>query len=449
MKKMIYIALSVMEGIDSRGILDSLEKIDSFEKVVQFQQEKLNSLILHAYRNVPYYRQVIENLHLIQNDEVDLSRFKEIPILTKDIIRHHPSDLVSRDYKSRKTYYNSTGGSTGEPVRLMQDKVYQKWGDANFYYWYKIMLGIDEISAKKVILWGSMRDLLQNKMDWKSRIANWSKNIIFLNGFRMTEHDLKYYIDVINSSEPILLRGYAGSLYELCYYASRKGLKLYSPRIIVSAADMLTPEMRSVIEKCFNTKVYDFYGSREINNLAGECSRGLLHSFSFHNYVEILDQNNNPVNEGEEGRVILTNLHNYSMPLIRYDIGDMATLGPQKCPCGNILPTIKRINGRSVDHLIKEDGSLISPYAFIDEFRRYDWVKEFQVIQLEYKLVKILIVPQGIVPEDEKRSLGDKVLRFLGGDCRVEWEFPAEIPRTAQGKCRYIRSEITRAKLKI
>jgi phenylacetate-CoA ligase len=444
MKKMIFTALSVMEGIDSRGILDLIEKIDSRDKLIQFQQEKLNTLILHAYRNVPYYRQVIENLHLVQNDKVDLARFREIPILTKDIIRQHPSDLVSSDYKSRKSYYNSSGGSTGEPLQLMQDKTYQKWGDANFYYWYKDILGIDEISARKVILWGSMRDLLKRNLEWKSRLFEWSKNIIFLNSFRMTEQDLNNYVDIINSSKPTLLRGYASSLYEMSNYASRKGLKLYSPRILVSAADMLTPEMRSSIEKCFNTKVYDFYGSREINNMAGECKKGLLHILGFHNYIEILDQNNHPVNEGEEGRIIVTNLNNYSMPLIRYEIGDMATLGPQNCPCGNVLTTLKQINGRSVDHLVKEDGTLISPHVLTLGFRTFDWVQEFQIVQVDYKLIKILVVPRGTVKEDDKKIIEYKLSRLLGEDCRIEWEFPKEISRTTQGKHRYVMSLVNR-----
>ena len=95
--------------------------------------------------------------------------------------------------------------------------------------------------------------------------------------------------------------------------------------------------MRADIEEAFGTKVYNFYGSREVSNLAGECKKGLMHTFDFWNYLEVLDDNNQPVKEGEEGKVVVTNLVNYSMPLIRYEIGDLALRGPAQCTCGNNL----------------------------------------------------------------------------------------------------------------
>ena len=120
-------------------------------------------------------------------------------------------------------------------------------------------------------------------------------------------------------------------------YADMQKRKKYlftHPKIVVSAAENLSDTMRNVIESNFGTKVYNFYGSREIGNLAGECKDGLLHSFLFWNYLEVLDKDNQPVREGEEGRVVVTNLYNYSMPLIRYEIGDMAILGPKSALAG-------------------------------------------------------------------------------------------------------------------
>jgi phenylacetate-CoA ligase len=442
LKKEIYTLLTVIDGLDSRGILKRIENVGSQENLFQFQREQLRSLILHAYKKVGYYRAIFDKIRLVQANEVDLSRFSEIPILTKEIIRQNSETLRSEDYKKRRWFFDYSGGSTGEPVKLIQDYDYRRWGDATFNYWYKDMLGIDEISVRKIVLWGSVRDLIKGKADLKSRLADWSKNTLFLDSYQMTEGDIVRYIKAINTFKPDLIRGYSGSLYELCRYAQKKKIKLFRPKVVVSAADMLFPEMRACIEEVFEEKIFNFYGSREANSLAGECKEGLLHILGFHNYVEVLDKDNHEVKEGVEGKVIITNLHNYSMPMIRYDIGDMAKLGPQRCACGNILPTLQEIKGRIVEHFIKEDGTLISPHSFSYRLRQLEWVKEYQVVQEGYKEIKFLIVPRGVVTEGDKKGIEEKTRSLLGIDCKIEWVFVREIPKTPQGKYRYLTSLI-------
>jgi len=417
-----------------------IKNINSKDKLSEFQEKYLTKLLLHAYENVPYYHEIFDKIGIVRNGKADLSKFNQIPILTKEIMRKHHKELLSKDYTTRKWYYNSSGGSTGEPVRFIQDDVYAKWGNVAVHYWYKDILGVDEPGVKKIILWGSERDLFEGGMGWKTKIANWLNNTIFLNSFRMTEEDIERYIKIINAYKPDLIRGYAGSLYELCRYAERKNIAIYTPKVVVSSAETLRDEMREEIETVFGTKVYDYYGSRETNNLAGECKESLMHVLAFHNYVEILDINNNPVKEGEEGRVIVTNLHNYSMPFIRYEIGDMAVLGPKECKCGNPLPTLRKITGRITDHFVKEDGTIISGSALTLTFNLKDWVKAFQIVQERYKRIRILVVPESEANELDKKDIEDKIKFLLGQDCEIIWEFVDEIPKTPQGKYLYIRS---------
>ena len=443
-KKYIRRVLSKVRRSGWEKQYSEIKSVITEHDLASFQEKYLEKLLLHAYQNVPYYHDIFEEIGIIKNDKVNLSKFNAIPILTKEVMRKHWKELLSRGYTARKWQYNSSGGSTGEPVRFIQDDVYDKWGNAAFYYWYKDILGIDEPGVKKIILWGSERDLFQGGMDWKTKIVNWLTNTVFLNSFKMTEEDMEHYVSVINSYKPDLIRGYAGSLYELCRCAERKGIKVYSPKVVVSSAEMLSDEVREEIEKVFGTKVYDFYGSREANNLAGECKEGLMHALAFHNYVEVLNNHNEPVKEGGKGRVVVTNLHNYSMPFIRYEIGDMAVLGPEKCKCGNPLPTLKKITGRITDHFVKEDGTLISGSALTLTFNLKDWVKAFQIIQEDYKRVRFLIVGDVSVSESEKREVEDKLKFLLGQDCKIIWDFVNEIPKTPQGKYLYIRCLVRR-----
>ncbi len=410
----------------------------------EFTEQKRNQLFLHAYKHNSYYHRIFKQISLIQNEEVDPSKIPDIPILTKDIIRKNHTELISDDYQTRKWFYNSSGGSTGEPIRLVQDDVYLRWRNATNYYYYKNILGTEEPAVKKVLLWGSERDLFKGSIGFKAKIQNRLSNTVFLNSFRMTEQDIERYINTINSFKPEIVRGYAGSLYELCRYAERKKLPLYTPKIVVSAAESLSDMMRETIQSNFGTKVYNFYGSREVSNLAGECREGLMHPFMFWNHQEVLDNHNLPVKEGEEGRVIVTNLFNYSMPLIRYEIGDMAILGPEKCSCGSILPTFKKITGRTTDHFVLKNGTTIHGEYFTHLFYLKDWVEKFQVIQEDYETVRILLVPSSEENQKDKKTIEAKIRLIMGSESKVVWDIVDDIPKTPSGKYLYTKSMVWR-----
>ena len=440
MKKLMRAVINGVKGADFKGQYQEIKDIHTKVELAKFQKKYLAKLLLHSYKNVSYYHSILRDIGVVNDDKVDLSKFEKIPILTKEIIRENRLGIVSNDLTERKWYRNSSGGSTGEPISFIQDIVYEKWGNAAFYYWYKDILGIDEPSVKKTILWGSGRDLFEGGLGWDAKVVNWLNNTIFLNSFRMTESDMERYISVINSYKPNIIRGYSGSLYDLCRYAERKGIKIHNPNLVVGTAEMLSNEMRARIEKGFGVKVYNFYGSRETNNIAGECGKGLLHIFSFHNYLEVLDQNNQPVKEGDVGRVVITNLHNYSMPFIRYEIGDMAMLGAKECECGNPLPILKEISGRITDHFVRVDGAIISGSALTLTFNLKEWVRNFQIIQEDYEIIRILVVLKGTVSVADKSEIEDKMRFLLGEDCKIIWEFVDEIPNSPQGKHLYIRS---------
>jgi phenylacetate-CoA ligase len=447
MKRLLRTAITGIRGSGFKKEYHEIKKINSKGKLLEFQEKYLTKLLLHTYENVPYYHSIFREIGVINDGTVDLSKFNQIPILTKEIMRKHHKELISKDCTTRKWYYNSSGGSTGEPTRFIQDDLYGKWGNVTFYYYYKDLLGIDEPSVKKIILWGSEKDLFEGGIGLKAKIINWLTNTIFLNSFRMTEENMKNYIKTINAYKPDLIMGYAGSLYELCRYAERKNMVIYTPKIVVSAAETLRDEMRREIETIFKTKMYDYYGSRETNNLAGECKEGLMHVLVFHNYIEVLNNHNQPVKEGEEGRVIVTNLHNYSMPFIRYEIGDMAVLGHEECGCGNVLPTLKKITGRVTDHFLLESGTTVPAEFFIHLIGvvcNRGRIKKFQVVQEDYNKLKILVVSEGTIDEHGQVNVEDKIKLVMGPDCKIVWEFVEDIPKTKSGKYLYTRSLIWR-----
>lgn len=413
--------------------------INTKDELTKICEKYLINLLLHAYHNIPYYLQLFDEIGLIRKNKVDLSRFSEIPILTKNTIRKNHSELISKDCNALRWFYNSSGGSTGEPIRLIQDDIYKKWEAITQKFYYENMLDIHREKVKKIILWGSEKDIFESK---DSGLIKFENGRIFLNSFIMNKENLSCYVRIINSYKADFVRGYAGSLYELCKYVKDNKLTLYSPKILVSSAEMLRKSMRKTIEEVFRTKVYDFYGSREVNTIAAECKNGSIHTFMFNNYTEILDNFNKKVKNGEEGKIVITNLHNYSMPLIRYEIGDKAILGSESCDCGSFLPTIKKITGRITENFIKKDGTIVHGEYFTHLFYLKDWVKAFEVLQEDYGNIKISVVLKGFIKESEKKNIENKIRIVMGHDCEIIWEFVDEIPKIPSGKYVYTRSLI-------
>jgi len=447
MKNIIRDLFSKLKGDDVKREYQQIKHIQNKNDLQKFEQKYLENILLHSYKNIPYYTNVFDKIGLVTNEKVNLSKFREIPILTKETLRKHQKELISKDYKKRKWYYNFSGGSTGEPTKFMQDNHYVKWFGASNKYYYQDMLGIKINNVKKVFLWGSPRDLFKGNIGFTNKIKNWFSNILFLNSFKMTENDMKSYVKSINTYKPDLIRGYAGSLYELANFCEKNKLNIHKPKILVCSAETLTDDMRTKIETIFGTKLYNFYGSRESASIAGECKNGLIHIFSFNNYLEILDQKNNPSVEGQEGRVIITTLHNYSMPLIRYDLGDFAIHGSKTCSCGNFLPTIKKISGRLEEQFIKKDGSIVIGYFFVHllgVLQNKGFINKFQIIQEDFNRIKIRAVLNDHLPESEKNEIEQKIRVTMGMDCKIEWDFVDDIPKTSGGKYLYTQSFVKR-----
>ena len=412
--------------------------MQSERKLLNFQSVHLQKLLLHARQNVPFYAGRLKNI--LEEGNSGINDFWKIPLLRKEDIRKYGKELTSKDTKTRKWYYNSSGGSTGEPVRFIQDELLDIWSEASKRTYYENIIGIDELAVKKIMLWGSERDIFKGTIELKAKVMNWLTNTKLLNSFRMSEKDMERYVKIMNSYKPDLIRAYAGSLYEICKFIEKKGMTIHRPKVIVSAAEKLRKEMREKIESVFGTKVYDFYGSREVDAIAGECNAGLLHIFMFNNYVEILGEHNNLVRGGEMGKVIVTTLHNFSMPLIRFAIGDTAILGPEKCKCGIPLPTLKDVSGRITDHFIREDKTIIHGEYFTHLFYLKDWIRAFQVIQEDYKKIRIFVVLHGEIKDTEKREIESKIKLVMGKDCNIVWDLVEEIPTTQSGKHIYTKS---------
>ena len=443
-RKSVIYALLYISGSKIPKYLKEIKRIEKLpaEKIMEYQNEKLKKLLLHSYENVPYYQKVLAKVGVVDNGIVKLENFNKIPILTKEIIRMEKDNLFSEDYKKRKFYLNTSGGSTGEPVKFIQDKRYDEWNTATKIF-YNQMLG-KEMGEIELKFWGSERDIIEGNLKFKDRVINFLYNRKFFNSYNLNEENIIKLIILHEKVKPTSYWSYTDASYEFSKYLIKNDIKLNSPKFIISTINPLYDHIRETIEKAFDCPVYDQYGSREVGSVACQCNeKKELHTFSWFNLVEILNEDNKPVRPGEKGRIILTNLENYSMPLIRYDIGDIAiSSGHVNCNCQRNLFSIEKILGRTLGYFKKKDGTLIHSHFIVQRFFFKDWIKRFQIIQDDYEHFTIKIE---VLTKKNDASLNEieKEIKLLTGvDIKIDFEIVEKIEPSKSGKFLYTICEV-------
>lgn len=396
----------------------------------------VDETIRHAVSNVPYYAS------LGLPPTASLSDF---PILTRDLLRDNFTRLQSRGGSKQRITKECTGGSTGKPVWVVHDRTSRQWDYATEMYFISVLLGIPisyYLSHPRLALWHT-RDGHRKYLSLASWAARLLKQVTFIEPYTVcSEEDLLARLKLINRTRPVVIWAFANPLYELAKLARRRNMRLHRPDVIISSVEMLYPEMRHTIEEAFACPVRDCYGAVEIRRVAAECAHGRVHLFTFNCHTEVLSPEGLPAKPGEEGRLVVTPLHNRAMPLLRYEIGDMARLGESACPCGSPLPVLEGITGRVIEHFVRPDGKTIYGGYFVSIFYEHAWISEFQVLQQDVDLITVYFnrMPGWDVPQRAFEQLEHAIRSVMGEVCRVEWAEVNAIPRTPIGKYLHTRS---------
>lgn len=392
----------------------------------------LRESLAHAASHVPYYRELQRSGGF---DAQDLSSW---PILTRRVIRDN-FDALKAVPPPLHVYRIATSGSTGQPLNVLTDDQHRLWSRVAERYFWRECMGIDPLSESKLMLWGAGNDITkQTSSRWK-RFGHWLSRTTFVNPVILTPDKLDECVEVMNRVKPIGVKGYVTAIYRIAKHAEKKGVRMHCPRGIFTTSDILLPNMREIIERVFRCKISDFYGAREIGSIAGQCQHGNYHPFMFHAYVELLDSNNQPVAPGERGRIVVTTLHNRIMPLIRYEIDDLAVAG-ERCPCGTWMPTWCAMYGRLLHSFTTDRGAFIDSGVFLQYFWNMPWIDEFCIVQRAINDIEVLYVPRGAVPDQDRFWIEEKLRFYMGPECRIAWTSVKEIPQTGEGKFLYARN---------
>lgn len=435
------------------GYMREFEEILSWPRgrIEDLQCRRLAALVRHAYGTTPFYRARLDRAGVRVGEIKDPTDLGRIPPLTKDEIRAHRDALRSRRYPAGGLFRSATGGSTATPITIYQDvdSVLRRVAHTHvFNRWY----GLD-IGHRVALLWGAAQDLTAvDTMKDKVKERFIFRRLV-MPCARLDEEILESYVRRLLEFRPRVLRGYTNSLYALARYVVATGREV-PVAAVVSAAEPLYPFQRPVIEEAFQAPLFEQYGSREAGLMATECDahRG-LHVDATSIIIEIVKREEArsrggglPVS-GEapsgEGEILVTDLFNYGMPLIRYAIGDVGRWDGNGCRCGSGLPLLGEVAGRVTDSILTPDGALVSGAALtVYLVADRPGFKQLQVVQERLDSVKVRIVPSNRYEDADLDFLRAQLRRFLGESMEVDYEFVSEIPRERSGKYRYVISRL-------
>jgi len=367
----------------------------------RIQFSLLRSTVKHAFLHVPYYARLFAKLGIFPDEIRDFHDFAKIPISTKSGIRQaYPREIYVRnswlDTKTR------TSGSTAEPLEVVIDGKSHAWHLAGRYL-FDSWMGI--IPGER---WLRITGHSQLAKRLRARIL---RGEVLVPPEWTAKARFNALVDEIDKQKPSGLSGAASYLALLCQHIQESDVKLtHKPKGIFSTSETLLPDQRRLICSVFEVEPFDRYGLGELGGyVAQDCGcHGGLHINPFLVHAEVV-RNDQVAEPGETGRLILTDLQNRAMPLIRYDTGDLASLEPE-CQCGRAFPMLGKLIGRQSDYVCTKLGAfplVTLTDRFVHAFAQY--VHFFQFIQDQNNKTMLKIVPTTRYDEGSAQ----RILRFL------------------------------------
>jgi len=411
----------------------------SEDEIKEFQWGELKRLLRHAYENVPFYRDIFQKEHLTPDDIKTPDDFRCFPTIDRETVRENRDKMISEIHRGR-TLTKATGGSTGIPLQFEYTRDSYEWRRAIFmrgYGWAGYKPG-----DKVAYLWSVPVGELSRYSRLKMRAYHLIQREKYLNVFDMTPENMISYLKSMRRFKPKHIVAYGLQMYHFAKFIKENSLSTPPIDSIIIGAEKVYPDQIELIKSVFKCDVFNTYGCREFMLIASECEmHNGMHVNIDNLYVEIL-KGDKPAEPGEMGKVVITDLHNYGMPFIRYELGDVAIPIAGKCPCGRGLPLIKSVEGRFLDLIVTPEGKIITGVFFPHLMKEFKEIRKYQVIQRDRKS---LMVKLALEPETSKRFLmvlRKKLREVIGDSMEIKFDLVDDIPLNRSGKFRTTISKL-------
>jgi phenylacetate-coenzyme A ligase PaaK-like adenylate-forming protein len=400
--------------IQKKVRLHSLSHRDK-EKSENLQRKRLlwflNKIVANSpFYKSPPYKSILSSRHLEDN-------FVRIPLLEKIRLKEMAEDFISG--KKENAYFKVwTSGSSGEPLKM--------WFDQDFFvgYYAYFLSFLRRMELKPlphstcILTLSAFRTPMNNPYEIIQPLLNYS-SCIYTTIHPSLWRSPSEAVNFISLRSPMILYAMPSTLELLCETIDNTLPPIpIRPRLIISVMETLLPETRRKIEKFFGVPVLDEYGLSEMGGIvAAECRQKKgFHINTVDYYVEIVNSSGEILPDGEEGEIVITNLYNRTVPLLRYRTGDFGVMIHKQCSCGSVAPRIAKLTGRSITRFVLPDGSTYNPFDKFGIFLVRLPLKKYQLIQQkDFHITLFYIGDSGISDHNDARAMRRKVHKLYKG----------------------------------
>jgi phenylacetate-CoA ligase len=362
----------------------------SLEELKTRQERHLVNLVNHCYEKVPYYHKLFNRIGLSPADIKTIGDLEKLPILNKRVIKSNWEDFMPVNLAGISYLNRATSGSTGTPFKYRVSKcdwehshalIFRDRGYAGY------QLG-DKIAALGCQIPLTKSPLLKKFMDF---VLN-QRSFYYMNVSR--EKSCEYFF-ALNQYKPLFLAGGSLPLSLFAKFLRDNGLELkFKAKAIFTNGEKLFEYQRKAIEAAIGAPVFDVYGLDDGGLSACECEEHQgLHIDMERGILEVVDGAGRQI-VNQEGRVLATSLHNYALPFLRYETGDLGIINDRACGCGRGMPVLKEITGRIEGYINTTSGIKIHGSIFQAFLEKQDNISQFQVVQDTADKVVVKIVPE-------------------------------------------------------
>jgi phenylacetate-CoA ligase len=403
----------------------------SGERIAQAQAGALDELWRHAAARSAFWRDRLAPLAPAAG--ATLPPLRGFPCLEKSDLVLHTGRIITRKWVTDDV--KTTGGSTGQPVQIRKSPgslARERAATWRAYEWAGVGVADPQarIWGRPITRWSRMR----------YRLIDFVSNRIRLSAFDLDDAKLEQFHRRLVAFQPTYIYGYVSALREFIGFVHRRNLRLpASLRCMITTSELLTPEARLEMQERSGLRVFNEYGCGEVGSIAHECERGGLHVMAENLLLEI-----DADTPGGAGEVVVTDLHNTVTPLLRYRLGDFASLSPATCPCGRGLPLLEGVHGRAYDLLVMPDGRKVHPelpiYVFEEARKVVGGISQFQVVQRSpASLLLRVLKSEGADGPVIEGFLRRRFADVFPPEVALELEFVSRIDREKSGKMRVVR----------
>lgn len=400
------------------------------EALEELQRERVQRVMSHAIRTVPYYRDIAAQLGVGNNFVKHLDDIKRFPLLTKQIVFDQGEAMLSTMAKGPR-FSASTSGTTGMSMTAYRDL--HAINRENAFVWRCLMWGGLHPGEPRVWLRGDkiVHPDQATPPFWRAVAGD---SMLMMSAYHLSDASAESYIEAIEKYDPIVIQGYPSAILLLAKFLLSIGRHYRGRRLrsVVTSSETVTEEHRSIVREAFGCSIIDWYGSMERMVAIGNCEHGNYHLMSDYSFVEFL-----PLDDGTH-EVVGTGFDNFLMPFIRYRLGDSVVLGDPGyvCPCGRHFPVIDRIIGRVEDYVLTPGGRKV--FMMSNMLDSLPGVLEGQIRQEGHGAIRVLLVPAPGQGPIRPAEVTKRAQMMLGSDMQVNVEEVREIPRTKNGKLRVV-----------